>query len=137
MTSLADDILIFDGDCDLCTRSVAFILAHERAPAIRFAILQSTAAREVLRPFALDPDRLSTFILIRDDQAYVRSDALVEVARHLRMPWRGLRWLRVIPRRLRDALYDFVAGHRYEWFGKREHCMVPSAELRSRFLEDG
>jgi len=137
MTSHAHEFLIFDGVCHLCTCSVAFLAARERTHTIRFATLQSTAGQALLRRFAPTSEAQASIVFIQGGQAYLRSDAIVKLAQHLRMPWRVLAWLRIIPRPLRDAAYDFVARHRYGWFGKSERCMVPSPELKSRFLDEG
>ncbi len=134
MTADAGHVVVFDGVCNLCSGAVAFILARERDHLIRFAAAQSAAGRELLSEFGLDPEKLATFVFIEGGSAHVRSDAALEVARHLRFPWRALRILRIVPRPLRDFLYDLIARNRYRWFGKRQSCMVPTAELRSRFL---
>jgi predicted DCC family thiol-disulfide oxidoreductase YuxK len=128
-------VVVFDGVCNLCRRSVTFILLHERDHLIRFAAAQSAAGRALLREFDLDPENVATFVFLHGDVAHVRSDAALEVARHLRLPWRMVRILRIVPRRLRDAVYDFVARHRYRWFGRRESCLVPTPDVRSRFLD--
>jgi predicted DCC family thiol-disulfide oxidoreductase YuxK len=135
LTMDAQHVVVFDGACNLCAHSVTFILAHERDSAIRFAAAQSAAGRELLREFGLDPDNVATFVFVKGGTAYVRSDAALEVAQHLRSPWRMLRVLRFVPRRLRDSVYDIIARNRYRWFGKRESCIVPTPELRSRFID--
>jgi predicted DCC family thiol-disulfide oxidoreductase YuxK len=131
------EIVVFDGICNLCTHAVAFILAHERDHSIRFAAAQSPAGRELLLRSGLDPQTLTTFVFIKGGTLYSRSDAAIEVAYHLRLPWRMFRVLRLVPRRFRDALYGFVARNRYRWFGRRESCRVPSPELSFRFVDGG
>ena len=135
MVGDARPIVVFDGMCNLCAQSVAFILAHERDNAIQFAAAQSTAGRALLSEFGLKPENLVTFVFIEGGTACVRSEAALEVARHLRVPWRLLRILRLIPRRFRDSIYDFIAKNRYRWFGKRESCSVATPEQRSRFID--
>ncbi len=135
MTTDARCFVVFDGVCNLCAYSVRFILAHERDHLIQFAAAQSAAGRELLREFAIDPDSLATFIFVEGGTAHVRSDAALALSQHLRLPWRILRILRIVPRRLRDSAYDVIARNRYRWFGKRESCVVPTAELWSRFLD--
>ncbi len=135
MTAAARQIIVFDGVCTLCNRGVAFLLAHEHDHLIRFAAAQSTAGRELLSEFGLDPENLASFVFIQGGTAHFRSDAALRVARHLRLPWRMFRVLRIIPRPLRDWVYDLIARRRYRWFGKRESCMVPTPEMRSRFLD--
>jgi predicted DCC family thiol-disulfide oxidoreductase YuxK len=128
-------VVVFDGVCNLCHYGVRFIVAHERDHLLRFAAAQSAAGRELLRQCGFDPDDLKSFVLVEDGTARVRSDAALAVAGHLRLPWRMFRILRVLPWPFRDLLYDLLARNRYRWFGKRDSCIVPTAELRSRFLE--
>ena len=130
----AGHVVVFDGVCNLCAHSVAFILAHERDHAIRFATWQSDSGRVLLHGFGFDPGDLMTFVFIKGGTVHVRSDAALEVAHHLRLPWRMLRVLRIVPRRLRDSIYNLIARNRYRWFGKRASCLAPTPQLRSRFL---
>lgn len=129
-------VVVFDGVCNLCASSVRFILARERDHLIHFAAAQSAAGRRLLSEFGLDPDDLVTFVFVEEGVARVRSAAALGVARHLRMPWRMLRVLGIVPRPLRDWMYDLLARNRYRWFGQQESCMLPTPELRSRFLEE-
>jgi len=130
------EIMIFDGVCVLCARSVKFILAHESAPRLRFVPLQSPAGARLMREYGFSAEDAKTFVLVIDDQSYVRSEAAIRVARYLRNPWRQLGAIRVLPRALRDWGYDVVARNRYRWFGRADSCMVPTAEVRSRFIID-
>jgi predicted DCC family thiol-disulfide oxidoreductase YuxK/gamma-glutamylcyclotransferase (GGCT)/AIG2-like uncharacterized protein YtfP len=132
----AKQIAVFDGECNLCARSVSFILDHERDNALHFAAAQSMAGRELLHRFGLDAGQLETFVFIDGDRALVRSDAALAVARHLRLPWRLLTICRIIPRACRDWIYRAVARNRYRWFGRRESCRVATPQQRSRFIED-
>jgi predicted DCC family thiol-disulfide oxidoreductase YuxK len=131
----ARHIAIFDGACNLCARGVQFILAHERDHVIRFTALQSPTGQGLLREFGIDPQHVATFAFIEGVAIFVGSDAAIEVAKHLRLPWRMFRVLRVVPRRIRESIYGLVARNRYRWFGKRESCVVPTPELRSRFID--
>lgn len=128
--------MVFDGLCNLCTRSVRFILEHEKGPALRFAPLQSPAGARLLRRFGFDPADAKTFVLIEGGAAYVKSDAAIRAAAYLRGAGKLLALLRFVPRPVRDAAYDVVARNRYRWFGRRDACMAPAAELRARFIED-
>jgi predicted DCC family thiol-disulfide oxidoreductase YuxK len=130
------DVVIFDGVCNLCAHSVRFILDHEADQSLRFTPLQSPAGTRLLRELGFDPDDAKTFVLIAEGRAYVKSDAAIRVSRHFRGGWRLLGGIRIIPRPIRDWAYDLIAGNRYRWFGRAEACMVPTPELRSRFLED-
>ena len=106
-------VVIFDGVCNLCSRAVQFIVAHEVSPTLHFASVQSAAGARLMRQFDLDPEEAKTFVLVEEGLSYVRSEAAIRVSRHLRMPWRllGLAW--VVPRFLRDYCYDLVARNRY------------------------
>ena len=127
-------ILLFDGVCNLCNGAVNFVLDHERGTALRFGSLQSSAGLALLDRSGGRPRSLDTVVVIDDEHRYERSAAILRLARDLRWPWRALTVLWIVPRPLRDALYDWVAQHRYRWFGKQEACRIPSPELRSRFL---
>ena len=130
-----DNVVIFDGVCKLCARSVRFILNHEDHQLLRFAPLQSVAGARLMREFGFDPKDAKTFVLIAKGTTYTKSDAAIEVARYFRRPWRLLRALKVVPRPLRDWLYDLVARNRYGWFGRLDSCIVPTPETAARFLE--
>ena len=127
-------MVVFDGVCNLCNRSVRFILRHEAEPEIQFSPMQSPAGARLLRQHNLSVDDLRTFVLVSGERAYVRSDAAIRIARHLKGGWKWLGLLRIVPRPLRDWAYDVVARNRYRWFGRTDTCMVPTPELRSRFL---
>ena len=120
--------------CKLCTGAVAFILRHERDQRLRFAPLQSAAGKRLLERFGIDPAQMNTFVVIAEGRAYVRSDAAIRLARFLSGGWRLLGVLRIIPRPVRDYVYDVVARNRYHWFGRRETCMAPTPGLARRFL---
>ena len=129
-----NDVVIFDGVCKLCTGSLTFILRHEAAQELRFAPMQSAAGKQLMQKFGIDPAQMKTFVVIADGRAYVRSDAAIRVSRFLRGGWRLLGMVRVVPRPIRDYVYDLVARNRYRWFGRHDTCIVPTSELESRFI---
>ncbi|HSD73263.1 MAG TPA: thiol-disulfide oxidoreductase DCC family protein [Steroidobacteraceae bacterium] len=129
-------VLLFDGVCKLCTGSVAFVLRHEGDQDLRFAPLQSPAGVRLMQEFSIDPNQMKTFVVIADGKAYVRSDAAIRVARFLRGAWKLLSMLKIIPRPMRDYAYDVVARNRYRWFGRHDACIVPTPELRKRFIDE-
>jgi predicted DCC family thiol-disulfide oxidoreductase YuxK len=128
-------IIVFDGVCNVCSTAVRLILENDRGRAIRFAPLQSPVGARLMREHDLDPADAETFLFVEEGRALVRSDAAVNVARHLRFPWRAFAIFGIIPRALRDPAYRLVAKNRYAWFGRRASCFVPSPEERSRFLD--
>jgi predicted DCC family thiol-disulfide oxidoreductase YuxK len=131
-------IILFDGVCNLCSGVVRFVIARDPHAHFRFAALQSDAARRACAevgatpPAAVDPD---TIIVIADGRALERSDAALAIAARLPFPWPMFGVFRILPRALRDWLYRLVAKNRYRWFGKSDTCMMPTPELRARFLE--
>ena len=130
------DVLIFDGVCNLCAHSVKFILNHESEPVLRFVPLQSSAGARLMREFGFSTDDAKTFVLVSGGRSYVKSDAAIRVAGYLRGIWRVLGVIRIFPRPVRDWAYDVVARNRYRWFGRTESCMVPTADLRARFIQE-
>ena len=128
--------MIFDGLCNLCVRSVKFIINHETDQSLRFTPLQSPAGARLLREFGFDPEDAKSFVLVADRKPYVKSDAAIRVARHLRGGWRLIGAIKIIPRPIRNWTYDVIARNRYRWFGRSEACMVPTPELLSRFVEE-
>jgi predicted DCC family thiol-disulfide oxidoreductase YuxK len=129
--------MLFDGECVLCSGTVRFVLAHERAPTLLFATTQSETGRALAARHdlsAADLDR--TFALIEDGTVHLRSAAALRVAAHLRAPWRWLVALRLVPRPVRDAGYTALARRRYILFGRREACFLPEPAQRHRFLLD-
>lgn len=130
-------VILFDGVCHLCQGVVKFIIKRDPAGRFRFASLQSQAGSQLLQAAGAHAESLDSVVLIENGTYYIRSAAALRIARGLRSPWPLLYALIVVPRGLRDAVYQFVANHRYRWFGKDETCLVPTRELRERFLEEG
>lgn len=130
-------VILFDGVCHLCAASVRFVVARDPGGVFRFAPLQSETGRRLLRAHGLAEDAMDSFVLVQGGRAWRESDAALRVCAGLRAPWRWLRFLRVLPRAVRDPVYRFVARRRYRWFGKAEACLVPTPEIRARFLDEG
>ena len=136
MSATGHPIILFDGICNLCSRSTTFIIRHDPVGRFHFASLQSEAARALGDEYGFDPADLDTVVLIERGRVYTKSDAAVRIARRLSGPARRGYSARHLPRPLRDALYNLVARNRYRWFGQRAECIVPTPELRARFLDD-
>ena len=134
MTTPTSPVILFDGVCNLCSRAVSFVIARDPQGRFRFAALQSAPARHLLRQHGLPTAELSTVVLVDGERTYTKSDAVLRIVRRLSFPWPLLVVGRLVPRPLRDAAYDWVARNRFEWFGRRRTCLVPTAELRARFL---
>jgi predicted DCC family thiol-disulfide oxidoreductase YuxK len=135
MPSAEGAVLVFDGVCMLCSRSVAFIVERDRARYFRFAPMQSARGRALLLEHGLDPDDPVSLLVLDGEGAWSDSEAVLRVAAAFGGIWALARVARVVPRRWRDAIYRWVARNRYRWFGRRESCLMPTPELRARFLE--
>lgn len=132
-------LVLYDGVCGLCDRTVQFLLAVDRHSRLTFAPLQGSTGELAQRRLEVTAD-LRTLVFVRDwegdgETVYFRSTAVLQILAVVGGIWRLASWLRVVPRPLRDATYDFVARHRYRWFGRFDRCKLPSPEQRERFLE--
>lgn len=127
-------IVLFDGVCNLCNAAVQFLIRHDPKDRFRFAALQSEAGAELLRGAAMDPGALDSVVLAEEGKLYTRSEAALRLAKRIGFPYSVLYGFIVLPRFLRDGLYDLVARYRYRIFGRRDHCMMPSPELQRKFL---
>ena len=128
-------VLLFDGTCNLCNATVAFVLPRDRAARFRFLPIQGGRGHALYRAAGLDPSRPDSLLLVTGGRTLVRSDAALEIARHLGWPWKLAGILRVLPRALRDAAYDLVARNRHRWFGSRDACLVPNPAIQDRFIK--
>ena len=127
-------IVLFDGECNLCNAWVNFIIDRDPGGYFKFSASQAEAARPILENYGVTDEAVNTIFLIEDGFLHRRSDAALRIARRLTFPWPLFFGLILIPRFLRDAVYNLVAKYRYRWFGKREECRVPTPELENRFL---
>ena len=128
-------LILFDGVCNLCNGVVQFVIAKDKAAKFTFAFLQSPAGQAILTDFKLSTVEFDTFVYIKDNKCYYKSRAALEVLKDLGGLWKLLYVFRLVPRILRDCVYDQISKHRYRWFGKRDSCMIPTPELKGRFLE--
>ena len=128
-------VIFFDGVCNLCTGSVLFIIKRDPEAIFRFASLQSDAAKELLEGKDVDVRKMESLILLKNGRIYRRSRAALEIARQLTGLWPLFYAFIIIPGPVRDVVYNWVAGNRYSWFGKKDQCMVPTPELSSRFID--
>lgn len=128
-------VLLFDGVCNLCTASVRWVIPRDPKGHFRFASLQSDVGRRLLVEAGGNPDELDSVVLLEDGQLWERSTAALRVARKLKAPWPLLYTFILVPRTLRDWIYDVVASTRYRVFGRKEECMIPSPEVKGRFLD--
>jgi predicted DCC family thiol-disulfide oxidoreductase YuxK len=126
-------LVLYDGHCGLCQRSVRFLLRHERGAELKFAALTSDTGRRLRKERGVSDD-IDSIIFLDAERTLTRSDAALALCAYLRHPWRALRVFRVLPRPLRDALYRGIARRRYRWFGQTETCPLPAPGQAERFL---
>jgi predicted DCC family thiol-disulfide oxidoreductase YuxK len=127
-------IILFDGVCNFCNGAINFVLRQDKKGIFRFAALQSQAGQKLLQQHNLSTKEFDSFVLIDNGKIYKKSAASLRVMNRLPWYWKEAQLFRIIPAAFRDAIYDFIAKNRYKWFGKKEQCMVPTPEIRNRFL---
>lgn len=121
-------ILVFDGVCNMCNSFVQFVLKNDKDGQVRFATLQSEEGQSISDP------EMDTVYLIKDGKIYHHADVVLELTPFLKRKFVWISMLRIIPRPLRNWVYRLIARYRYKWFGKRDACMLPTPEERSRFI---
>ena len=129
-------ILLFDGHCNFCNAWVRLIVSRDAAKKILFAPLQSPVGRKMLEEHKIDVNYIDSMVFFEEERFSVSSTAALRIYSYLDGWERHLQLLSVIPRPFRDALYHFIAKYRYKWFGRREQCMVPTPEIKERFLSE-
>lgn len=127
-------VLLFDGVCNLCNGAVQWILLRDRKGVFHFSALQSDTGQALLQQSGFSAKDFDTIVLVDDQRVFTRSDAALEIARRLGGAWSLLYAFKIVPRPLRDAVYNWVARNRYRWFGRREECMLPRPEWKQRFV---
>ena len=127
------NIVLFDGDCNFCNKSVQFILKRDPTGYFSFTSLQGSYSRELLERYEVK-EQMASFILVEDGVLYEKSTAALRVCKKLTGLWRFFSILLLVPKPLRDFVYDFVAKNRYAWFGNKDRCILLSKEEQKRFL---
>lgn len=134
-SEILQPILLFDGVCNLCNNTVQFCINNDKTGKIHYASLQSNIGQEYLKKFKMSGTDLTSVILIESERFYTKSDAPLRLVKYFdNKLWRLSSIFFIVPKFIRDVIYDFIAKNRYKWFGKRESCMLPTPDLRSRFL---
>lgn len=131
-----DNLILFDGVCNLCNASVNFVIDRDKNKKFKFLALQSEAAIRMLERYGTADNSMESIVLVRNGRVYYKSSAILRISKDLSGLWPLLYGFSILPVGLRDLVYDFVAEHRYYWFGKSNQCRVPTAELRERFVEE-
>ena len=126
--------ILFDGVCNYCNSWINFIIRNEKKGILKFAPLQSNAGKRLLSQHNI-LDGGDTVLFIENGRIYSRSDAAIRIIRYLSWPAKIFYIFAIVPRFIRNAVYNWIARNRYKWFGRRDACMIPDAKLRSRFLD--
>ena len=128
-------IILFDGVCNFCNAMVNFIIRQDKKNVFLFATLQSEAGKKLLEQYKINWRRSDSFVVIDNDKAYLKSSAALHLYNKLPWYWKWTQLFWIFPRFIRDGVYNLIAKNRYNWFGKRDECMVPNTELAHRFLD--
>lgn len=129
-------IILFDGVCNLCNSAVQFIIERDKKDVFRFVALQSNLGKEICNYIGIDQKATDSIILYEPGTAYyLKSDAALKIAAEFNSLYIFLSIFKIFPKGIRDSIYDYIAKNRYKWYGKKEFCMIPSPELKAKFLE--
>lgn len=127
-------IVLFDGVCNFCNHSIQFIIKRDKKSYFKFGALQSEEGKALLQKHGLSPEILDTIVLIENGKAYTYSTAPLRIVRKLNLLWPICFIFILVPSFIRNPIYKWISKNRYKWFGKQESCLMPTPEIRSRFL---
>ncbi|MBR9757239.1 MAG: thiol-disulfide oxidoreductase DCC family protein [Algicola sp.] len=129
-------LVLFDGVCNLCNSSVQYVIKHDKANRFMFAALQSKVGQQLIEDFNIDTSKTDSILLYSPGKALAyKSTAALKIALKLGFPRHLMVVFFVVPTFIRNAVYDYIARNRYKWYGKRDHCIIPTPELKSKFLD--
>ncbi|MFD2033357.1 thiol-disulfide oxidoreductase DCC family protein [Belliella marina] len=127
-------IVLFDGVCNLCNNAIDFIIRNDKNDNFKVGALQDEAVKKILSDYTIDEEYLDSLVLIQGDEVYYKSTAALKIGKELGGFWKLFYVGMILPRSLRDSIYDWVAKNRYKWYGKKETCRLPTAEEKAKFL---
>jgi predicted DCC family thiol-disulfide oxidoreductase YuxK len=128
-------IVLFDGVCNLCSAFLSFVYERDKCGMFKFAWIQSEHGKEISKWLNMPTDNYVTMIYIEDRKPYLKSTAFLKIVKYLKLPWPVLSIGFIVPKFIRDWIYDRIAVNRYKLFGRKEQCLMPTGELRKRFLD--
>ncbi|MBA9074966.1 putative DCC family thiol-disulfide oxidoreductase YuxK [Flavobacterium gossypii] len=137
MTNLPKDkkIILFDGVCNLCDSSIQFIIKHDKKDLFRFVALQSEIGMEIIKHIGVDTSKIDSILLYEPGKAYYyKAEAALKIAKELGGIYTAISWFGILPKFLTNSVYDYIAKNRYKWYGKKDACMIPTPELKAKFL---
>jgi len=127
-------IILFDGVCNLCNAAVRFVIKRDKENQFLFASLQSEEGKKILAEHNFSGNEINSFILVENGKYFDQSTAALKVVKKLNGPWSFLYGFVIIPKFIRDGIYNIISKKRYQWFGRKDKCMIPTPELRTKFL---
>ena len=127
-------IILFDGVCNFCNSSVNKIILQDKKNRFKFAPLQSEIGKKLLEKHSIDSSKIDSIILIEKDAAFTKSTAILKISKHMSGIYPLAYGFIIIPAVIRNLVYDFIARNRYKWWGKKDSCMIPTQEVKSKFL---
>ncbi|HEU4496383.1 MAG TPA: thiol-disulfide oxidoreductase DCC family protein [Flavobacterium sp.] len=128
-------IILFDGICNLCDSSIQFVIKHDKKDVFRFVALQSELGQQLIKYLSVDTAKIDSIILFEPGKAYYyKAEAALKIAKQLGGIYKTIGWLSIFPKSLANLIYDYIARNRYKWYGKKEACMIPTPELKAKFL---
>ena len=135
MTAENKKIILFDGVCNLCNGAVQFIIKHDKKDVFRFVALQSELGKEICNYIGIDQTKIDSIVLYNPNVAYYyKSSAIIEISEDLGGLYSLISIFKIFPEKFRNYIYDYIATNRYKWYGKKESCMIPTPELKAKFL---
>ncbi len=128
-------IILFDGVCNLCDSSIQFIIKHDKKDIFRFVALQSDMGLEITKHIGVDTSKIDSILLYEPGKAYYyKAEAALKIAKELGGIYTIISWFSILPNFLTNTVYDYIARNRYKWYGKKDACMIPTPELKAKFL---
>ena len=128
-------LVLFDGVCNLCNSTVTYVIKRDKKDVFRFAPLQSSIGKQIIEKYKIDISKIDSILLYSHDKGLVyKSTAALKIANGLGFPQNLMSAFFIVPPFIRNWVYDFIAKNRYKWYGKKESCMIPTPELKSKFL---
>lgn len=127
-------IILFDGVCNFCNSSVNKIIRHDKKNRFKFAPLQSEIGKKLLAKHSIDSAKIDSIILIENNDAFIKSTAILKISKHLGALYPLAYGFFIIPEFIRNIIYDFIARNRYKWWGKKDSCMIPTMEVKNKFI---
>lgn len=129
-------LILFDGVCNLCNNSVQYVIKHDKKNKFLFAHLQSEVGESIIEEFSIDTKRTDSILLYNPQvkSIKIKSSAAIGIAKHLGFPLNLMVIFYILPNFIRNWVYDYIAKNRYKWYGKKEECMIPTPDLKSKFL---